>query len=165
MARDTLRVLARRVGAQLKKRRLKLATAESCTGGWIAQTVTSVPGSSAWFDRGFVTYSNEAKQELLGVRSRTLSRHGAVSRETAKEMAAGALARSRAQVSIAVTGVAGPGGGTKAKPVGTVCVAWARRRGAMESVTRHFPGGRERVRRQSVVFALQGLLERLEETE
>jgi nicotinamide-nucleotide amidase len=165
MARDTLRVLARRVGAQLKKRRLKLATAESCTGGWIAQTVTSVPGSSAWFDRGFVTYSNEAKQELLGVRSRTLSRHGAVSRETANEMAAGALARSRAQVSIAVTGVAGPGGGTKAKPVGTVCVAWARRRGAMESVTRHFPGGRERVRRQSMVFALQGLLERLEETE
>ncbi|HEY6721901.1 MAG TPA: CinA family protein [Burkholderiales bacterium] len=165
MARDTLKVLARRVGAQLGKRRLKLATAESCTGGWIAQTVTSVSGSSAWFDRGFVTYSNEAKQELLGVRSRTLSRHGAVSRETAKEMAAGALARSRAQVSIAVTGVAGPGGGTKAKPVGTVCVAWARRRGAMESVTRHFPGGRERVRRQSVVFALQGLLERLEETE
>lgn len=165
MARDTLKVLARRVGAQLGKRRLKLATAESCTGGWIAQTVTSVSGSSAWFDRGFVTYSNEAKQELLGVRSRTLSRHGAVSLETAKEMAAGALARSRAQVSIAVTGVAGPGGGTKAKPVGTVCVAWARRRGAMESVTRHFPGGRERVRRQSVVFALQGLLERLEETE
>jgi len=163
MARDPLKALARRVGAHLKKRDLKLATAESCTGGWIAQTVTSVSGSSAWFDRGFVTYSDEAKKELLGVRSRTLSRHGAVSRETAKEMAAGTLARSRAQVAIAVTGVAGPAGGTKAKPVGTVCFAWSRKRGAMESVTRHFRGGRERVRLQSVVFALKGLLERLEE--
>ncbi|HYS57989.1 MAG TPA: CinA family protein [Burkholderiales bacterium] len=161
MARDTLKSLARRTGARLKKRNLKLATAESCTGGWIAQTVTSVPGSSGWFDRGFVTYSNEAKKELLGVRGRTLSRHGAVSRETAKEMAAGALARSRAQVAIAVTGVAGPGGGTKAKPVGTVCFAWSRKRGAMESLVRHFRGGRESVRRQSVVFALKGLLERL----
>jgi len=112
MARDALKLLARRIGARLKKRSLKLATAESCTGGWIAQAVTSVSGSSGWFDRGFVTYSNEAKKELLGVRERTLSRHGAVSRETAKEMAAGALARSRAQVSIAVTGVAGPRGGT-----------------------------------------------------
>jgi len=161
MARDTLKSLARRIGVRLKKRNLKLATAESCTGGWIAQTVTSVSGSSGWFDRGFVTYSNEAKKELLGVRGRTLSRHGAVSRETAKEMAAGALARSRAQVAIAVTGVAGPGGGTKAKPVGTVCFAWSRKRGTMESLVRHFRGGRERVRRQSVVFALKGLLERL----
>jgi nicotinamide-nucleotide amidase len=165
MARDTLKALARRIGARLKKRNLKLATAESCTGGWIAQAVTSVSGSSQWFDRGFVTYSNEAKKELLGVRARTLSRHGAVSRETAKEMAAGALARSRAQFAIAVTGVAGPSGGTKAKPVGTVCFAWSRKRGAMESAARHFRGSRERVRRQSVVFALQGLLERLEETE
>jgi len=163
MARDVLELLAGRIGARLKKRSLKLATAESCTGGWIAQAVTSVSGSSEWFDRGFVTYSNEAKKELLGVRERTLSRHGAVSRETAKEMAAGALARSRAQVSIAVTGVAGPAGGTNAKPVGTVCFAWSRKRGAMESVTRRFRGGRDRVRRQSVVFALKGLLERLGE--
>ena len=163
MARDTLKALAKRAGTRLKRRNLKLATAESCTGGWIAQAVTSVSGSSGWFDRGFVTYSNEAKKELLGVRARTLSRHGAVSRETAKEMAAGALARSRAQVAIAVTGVAGPAGGTKAKPVGTVCFAWSQKRGAMESVTRRFRGGRERVRRQSVVFALQGLLERLED--
>jgi nicotinamide-nucleotide amidase len=161
MARDTLKSLARRIGVRLKKRNLKLATAESCTGGWIAQTVTSVSGSSGWFDRGFVTYSNEAKKELLGVRGWTLSRHGAVSLETAKEMAAGALARSRAQVAIAVTGVAGPGGGTKAKPVGTVCFAWSRKRGAMESLVRHFRGGRESVRRQSVAFALKGLLERL----
>ena len=162
MARDTLKALARRVGARLKKRNLKLATAESCTGGWIAQAVTSVSGSSGWFDRGFVTYSNEAKKEMLGVRERTLSRHGAVSRETAEEMAAGAIALSRAQVSIAVTGVAGPAGGTKAKPVGTVCFAWSRKRGAMDSVTRRFRGGRDSVRRKSVVFALKGLLERLE---
>ena len=165
MARDRLKALAKRVGARLKKRKLKLATAESCTGGWISQAVTSVSGSSAWFDRGFVTYSNAAKRELLGVRARTLSRFGAVSRETAREMAAGALARSRAQVSIAVTGVAGPTGGTREKPVGMVCIAWSRRKGAMESVTRRFLGGRERVRRQSVIAALQGLLERLEETE
>jgi nicotinamide-nucleotide amidase len=163
MPHDTLKLLARRIGARLRRRKLRLATAESCTGGWIAQAVTSVSGSSEWFDRGFVTYSNEAKCELLGVRERTLSRHGAVSRETAKEMAAGALARSHAQFAIAVTGVAGPRGGTKAKPVGTVCFAWSRKRGAMESATRHFRGDRERVRRQSVVFALKGLLERLEE--
>jgi nicotinamide-nucleotide amidase len=164
MARDTLELLARRVGARLKERNLKLATAESCTGGWIAQAVTSVSGSSGWFDRGFVSYSDEAKKELLGVRERTLSRHGAVSRETAEEMAAGALARSRARVSVAVTGVAGPTGGTKAKPVGTVCFAWSWKQGAMHSDTRRFRGGRERVRRQSVAFALKGLLERLEET-
>ena len=163
MARDALKLLAGRIGTCLKKRDLKLATAESCTGGWIAQAVTSVSGSSGWFDRGFVTYSNEAKKEMLGVRERTLSRHGAVSRETVQEMAAGALARSRAQVSIAVTGVAGPAGGTKAKPVGTVCFAWSRKRGAMDSVTRRFRGGRDSVRRQSVEFALKGLLERLEE--
>ena len=165
MARDRLKALAKRVGARLKRRKLMLATAESCTGGWIAQAVTSVSGSSAWFDRGFVTYSNAAKRELLGVRARTLSRFGAVSRETAREMAAGALARSRAQVSIAVTGVAGPTGGTRKKPVGMVCIAWSRRKGAVESVTRHFLGGRERVRRQSVIAALQGLLNRLEETQ
>jgi nicotinamide-nucleotide amidase len=163
MARDTLKLLARRIGACLKKRKLKLATAESCTGGWIAQAVTSVSGSSAWFDRGFVTYSNEAKRELLGVRASTLSRHGAVSEQTANEMAAGALRRSRAQVAIAVTGIAGPGGGTRAKPVGTVCFAWARKKGGAQSAVRRFAGGRESVRRQSVVVALRGLLERLDE--
>ncbi len=163
MARDKLPALARRVGARLKARGLELATAESCTGGWIAQAVTSVPGSSEWFDRGFVTYSNESKKELLGVRAGTLSRHGAVSPEAAKEMAAGALARSRAQVAVAVTGVAGPTGGTKEKPVGMVCFAWSRKGRVPESVTRRFSGGRESVRRQSVIVALQGLLERLEE--
>jgi nicotinamide-nucleotide amidase len=158
MARDALERLARRLGARLKKRGLKLATAESCTGGWIAQAITSIPGSSDWFDRGFVTYSNEAKKELLGVRARTLSRRGAVSEETAREMASGALKRSRAQIAIAVTGIAGPAGGTPEKPVGTVCFAWARKNGAMRSAVRRFGGSRERVRRQSVAAALRGLL-------
>src|SRR5215831_8611511 len=151
----SLASLARRVGSRLKRRGLKLATAESCTGGWIAQAVTSVAGSSEWFERGFVTYSNAAKKELLGVRSRTLSRYGAVSEEAAREMASGALKRSRAQVSVAVTGVAGPGGGTRAKPVGMVCFAWATKRGGARSATRRFRGGRESVRRQSVVAALE----------
>jgi len=162
MARDPLLPLARRVGAALKTRRLMLATAESCTGGWIAQVVTSVPGSSTWFERGFVTYSNAAKKELLGVRARTLVRHGAVSEAAAREMASGALAQSRAQVALAVTGVAGPDGGTKAKPVGMVCFAWARKGRASASATRRLPGGRAAVRRRSVRLALEGLLESLE---
>jgi nicotinamide-nucleotide amidase len=161
MASDALLPLARRVGAALKSRRVMLATAESCTGGWIAQAVTAVPGSSAWFERGFVTYSNEAKKEQLGVHAPTLARHGAVSEAVAREMAAGALARSRAQVALAVTGVAGPEGGTKAKPVGTVCFAWAHRGRGVASETRRFSGGRQRVRRRSVIFALEGLLQRL----
>jgi len=162
MARDPLRTLAASVGARLKERGLKLATAESCTGGWIAQAVTSVSGSSVWFERGFVTYSNEAKREMLGVRAATLSRHGAVSEETAREMAAGALAHSRARVAVSVTGVAGPTGGTRSKPVGMVCLAWAGGGGASRSVTRQFSGDRESVRRQSVIAALQGVLETLE---
>lgn len=162
MARDALKPLARRLGARLKSSGLKLATAESCTGGWIAQAVTAIAGSSDWFERGFVTYSNAAKKDLLGVRGSTLSRHGAVSEATALEMAAGALERSRAQIAVAVTGIAGPGGGTRKKPVGTVCFAWARKKGGTQSAMRRFSGGRERVRRRSVAFALQGLLERLQ---
>jgi nicotinamide-nucleotide amidase len=165
MARGALESLARRVGARLKARRLKLVTAESCTGGWIAQAVTSIAGSSDWFDRGFVTYSNEAKKELLGVRSATLLSYGAVSEETAREMASGALRRSAAHVAIAVTGIAGPGGGTREKPVGMVCFAWSLGSRAPQSVVRRFPGNREGIRRRSVAFALQGLLERLEEKE
>jgi nicotinamide-nucleotide amidase len=161
MARASLEILARRVGARLKKRGLKLATAESCTGGWIAQAVTSIAGSSDWFERGFVTYSNEAKRELLGVRASTLARHGAVSEQTAREMASGAIKRSRAKVAVAVTGIAGPGGGTRKKPVGMVCFAWSLARRAPESAVRRLRGGRERVRRQSVAVALQGLLDRL----
>jgi len=154
--------LARRVGARLRERGLVLATAESCTGGWIAQAVTSIAGSSEWFERGFVTYSNESKREMLGVRAATLARHGAVSEATAKEMASGALRRSRAQIAVAVTGIAGPGGGTKRKPVGMVCFAWAEKKGGAKSATRRFAGGREVVRRRSVAFALQGVLERLD---
>jgi nicotinamide-nucleotide amidase len=152
--------IANRVGEQLKTKGLVLVTAESCTGGWVAQAVTSVSGSSEWFDRGFVTYSNEAKREMLGVRGETLEQHGAVSEETAREMAAGALAASRADLAVAITGVAGPTGGTPQKPVGMVCFAWALRGGAVESATRHFDGDREAVRRQSVMFGLQGVLDR-----
>lgn len=154
--------LARRLGERLKAAGAKLATAESCTGGWAAQVVTSVAGSSAWFERGFVTYSNEAKREQLGVREETLQKHGAVSEETAREMAQGALGRSRGSVALAVTGVAGPGGGTAAKPVGMVCFAWATAR-SVTSETRQFPGDREAVRRQSVIHALEGVLKALDE--
>ncbi|HLB16266.1 MAG TPA: nicotinamide-nucleotide amidohydrolase family protein [Burkholderiales bacterium] len=161
---DPLTTLAARVGARLKDRGVKLTAAESCTGGWVAQAVTSVSGSSDWFERGFVTYSNEAKREMLGVRAETLDRFGAVSEETAREMALGALAASRAQVAVAITGVAGPTGGTPAKPVGMVCLAWASKESGVDTVTKHFPGDREAVRRQSVVCALEGVLERTGET-
>jgi nicotinamide-nucleotide amidase len=137
-----------------------LATAESCTGGWVAQAVTSISGSSAWFERGFVTYSDAAKRELLGVSAATLDRCGAVSEETAREMALGALAASRAGLAVAVTGVAGPTGGTPTKPVGMVCFAWAWKDGRVDAVTKRFAGDREEVRRQSVACALQGVLER-----
>lgn len=162
MASDILTTLATLIGARLKAKGLKLATAESCTGGWVAQAATSVSGSSDWFDRGFVTYSNDAKREMLGVRAETLAAHGAVSEDTAREMAAGALDRSGAGVAVSVTGVAGPTGGSAEKPVGMVCFAWSLRGGAVESETRHFEGDREAIRRQSVIRSLQGLLERVE---
>jgi len=138
-----------------------LVTAESCTGGWAAQAVTAIAGSSAWFERGFVTYSNEAKQELLGVSKRTLRKFGAVSEETAREMARGALGRSRGSIALAVTGVAGPGGGSRTKPVGMVCFAWARGR-SVWSETLRLKGNRDAVRRQSVLHALRGVLKLLE---
>lgn len=153
--------LAKRVAERLKAKRCKLVTAESCTGGWAAQVATSIAGSSDWFERGFVTYSNDAKQELLGVAAATLKEHGAVSEETAREMALGALARSKGSVSLAITGIAGPTGGSAAKPVGTVCFAWAAQ-GVARSETRHFKGDRESVRRQSVVRALEGVIETLD---
>jgi nicotinamide-nucleotide amidase len=152
--------LVERVAAALKARGEMLATAESCTGGWVAMACTALAGSSDWFERGFVTYSNAAKQESLGVREQTLRRHGAVSEETAREMAAGALRHSRAQAALAITGIAGPTGGTPAKPVGTVCFAWAHG-SKMQSETRRFDGDRESVRRQSVAHALEGLLSQL----
>jgi nicotinamide-nucleotide amidase len=159
---DDLSTLSREVGAWLSRHGWKLAAAESCTGGWIATVVTATAGSSAWFERGLVTYSNEAKQELLGVSAATLARHGAVSEETVREMVAGALAASHADVALAVSGIAGPGGATADKPVGIVCFAWGRRGGAPTAETRRFAGDREAVRRQAVVHALQGLVARLE---
>jgi nicotinamide-nucleotide amidase len=149
--------LAVEVGAALKARGWMLATAESCTGGWIGQCVTMVPGSSEWFDRGFVTYTNLAKMEMLGVRKQTLQGRGAVSEQTVSEMAQGALERSRGRVAVAVSGVAGPTGGTADKPVGTVCVGWAVRDGASRTVTLRLDGDRDAVRRQSVIAALEGV--------
>lgn len=153
--------LAEEVGAALKSRKLMLATAESCTGGWVSEAVTMVPGSSDWFERGFVTYTYISKREMLGVKEATLEKHGAVSEEVVREMAEGALARSHAQVAIAVSGVAGPSGGTPDKPVGMVCFAWARKGGAPHAETKRFAGDREVVRRQSVEHALKGVLARL----
>lgn len=153
-------VLSEQVGAALRERSLTLATAESCTGGWVAQVVTHTAGSSAWFERGFVTYANEAKIEMLGVRPQTLSCHGAVSLETAEEMATGALKNSNALISLSITGIAGPTGGSPDKPVGTVCFAWCSRGHTAEVARRQFPGNRESIRRQAVVFALEGLLQR-----
>jgi nicotinamide-nucleotide amidase len=150
--------LAAAVGRRLKAHGLTLVTAESCTGGWVSQCVTMVSGSSQWFDRGFVTYTDLAKQELLGVASRTLDAHGAVSEQTVREMVGGALANSHADVAVAVSGVAGPTGGTSQKPVGMVCVAWAMRGAPATAATFHFEGDREAVRRQSVVAALEGVL-------
>ncbi len=152
--------LVESVALGLGERNWMLATAESCTGGWIAKVLTDRPGSSAWFDRGFVSYSNQSKQDMLGVLPETLREHGAVSRETVLEMAGGALANSAAQLSVAVSGIAGPEGGTQEKPVGTVWLAWGAPDG-VEAVCEHFPGGREQVRRLTVVRALQGLLSRL----
>ncbi len=158
----SLEELAARIGALLHARGEVLATVESCTGGWVAAAVTSVPGSSAWFDRGFVTYSNRAKQELVDVPAQTLAEHGAVSEATARAMALGGLARSGASVAVAVTGVAGPQGGSPDKPVGTVCFAWARRGGETRVERLHFDGDREAVRRQSVAHALAGVKALLE---
>ena len=156
-----LEALAERVGSVLLSERLMLATAESCTGGWISQCLTAIAGSSVWFERGFVTYSNAAKIEMLGVSEDTLAAHGAVSQAVAVAMAEGALHHSRADWAVAVTGVAGPTGGTATKPVGTVCFAWACRGGRTTTETRHFVGDRQAVRASTVARALSGLLTRL----
>ena len=154
----TLYRLAEDVGAALKSRRLMLATAESCTGGWVSEAVTMVPGSSDWFERGFVTYTYISKREMLGVKEATLDKHGAVSEEVVREMVGGALARSHAQVAVAVSGVAGPTGGTPDKPVGLVCFAWSMKGAAPRSEIKRFSGDREAVRRLSVEHALKGVL-------
>ncbi|MGY1409892.1 MULTISPECIES: CinA family protein [unclassified Luteimonas] len=154
---DVLSQLATRVGEQLREGHHMLVTAESCTGGWIAKVVTDIAGSSDWFDCGMAAYSYEAKQALLGVSPQTLEVHGAVSRETAIEMVSGALVHSGASVGVAVTGIAGPGGGSADKPVGTVWIAWKRRGGYARAELFQFDGDRESVRRQTVAAALRGI--------
>ncbi len=144
--------LAQQLGRLLKSKEKKIATAESCTGGWIAQIITEVSGSSAWFDRGFVTYSNAAKMEMLGVKSETLDNFGAVSAQTATEMVTGALAHSDADCAIAVTGIAGPDGGSAEKPVGTVFIAWAYKNQDIKVVQKKLMGSRHEIRRQTVKF-------------
>jgi nicotinamide-nucleotide amidase len=158
-----LLALAGEVANEVQRCRLMLVTAESCSGGWIAKTLTDLPGSSAWFDTGVVTYSYEAKEALLGVNPRTLEHTGAVSEETVLEMVSGALARFGAGVAVAVTGIAGPSGGTPDKPVGTVWIGWKRRGGYGHAQLFHFPGDREAVRRQTVAAALIGLRRTLTE--
>jgi nicotinamide-nucleotide amidase len=158
-----LKRLAARVGRRLLKQHRQVVTAESCTGGWIAKTLTDIAGSSQWFVEGFVTYSNESKVQRLSVPRAVLEKKGAVSEATVRAMAAGALRRTKAQIAVAVTGIAGPDGGVPGKPVGTVWLAWAMRRGGAIQVgtqLRHFRGDRESVRRKTVQVALQGLLTR-----
>jgi nicotinamide-nucleotide amidase len=161
MSESALLALAEQLGQQLLSRKLSMSTAESCTGGWIAKLVTDVAGSSEWFDRGFVTYSNLSKQEMLGVAEEALENYGAVSDTVARQMADGALARSQADISVAVTGIAGPGGGSPQKPVGTVWFAWADSNHAAVAELQQFHGDRDAVRRQAVQHAIEGLLERL----
>lgn len=152
-----LQALAEQVAVETLRHRMMLVTAESCTGGWIAKALTDLPGSSAWFDAGVVTYSYGAKEALLGVNPRTLERTGAVSEETVLEMVSGALARFGAGIAVAVTGIAGPGGGTPEKPVGTVWIGWKRRGGYAHARLFQFPGDREAIRRQTVAAALIGV--------
>jgi len=154
-------MLAAQVGESLKAHGFMLATAESCTGGGVAQAITEISGSSAWFERGFVTYANAAKVEMLGVSEETLRIHGAVSEAAVREMAEGALRHSHAQVALAVSGIAGPTGGTPEKPVGTVWFAWSLRNGATHARLHHLSGNRAEIRAQSVRIALQGVLDLL----
>jgi nicotinamide-nucleotide amidase len=153
LTQDALEAMAAELGGLLAAKGLMLAAAESCTGGWAAQAATAIPGSSAWFERGFVTYSNEAKMDMLGVSADTLAGHGAVSEQTAREMAAGALSHSRAQAAFAISGIAGPTGGSDSKPVGTVCFAWALAGGPIRTATQRFDGDRRGVRMQAVAYA------------
>ncbi len=156
-----LTALAEKVGEDLMRQGLQLAVAESCTGGGVAYSVTAVVGSSRWFERGYTTYSNAAKMEMLGVQASTLDRYGAVSEATVREMAEGALARSHAQVTVAITGIAGPGGGSLEKPVGSVWLAWSKLGRPTRTRLAHFLGDRDAVRRQAVEAALRGVLDLL----
>lgn len=151
--------LAQGLAENLLRQGRMLAVAESCTGGWLAKCLTDIPGSSTWFDRGYVTYTNRAKRDMLGVSADTLAAHGAVSEAVVREMVRGVLERSPADVAVAISGIAGPGGGTAEKPVGTVWFAWAVRDGLEEVVTCRFDGDRNAVRRQAVRHALERLLD------
>ena len=156
--------LAIRAGNKLRDARLMLATAESCTGGMVATAITDISGSSGWFERGFVTYSNQAKTEMIGVPAELIDKHGAVSEPVARAMAEGALSNSRAQVSLSITGVAGPGGGTPEKPVGMVSFGWSNRlHTSVETLV--FKGDREQIRVQAAAHALRGLLAFIDEQE
>ncbi|AWV07731.1 CinA family protein [Marilutibacter maris] len=154
-----LRQLAEQVAQTAIAQHHRLVSAESCTGGWIAKSLTDVSGASDWFECGMTAYSYEAKQALLGVQPHTLEEHGAVSRETVMEMVSGALVHSGATAAVAVTGIAGPTGGTEDKPVGTVWIAWKRRGGYPTAVVFHFDGDRDAIRRQTVAAALHGMIE------
>ncbi len=162
MELDALEHAARQLADTLLKQQIMAVTAESCTGGGIAQLLTEIPGSSRWFERGFVSYSNQAKQEMLGVSAATLDVHGAVSEDTALEMARGAIRHSRGHVSVAVTGIAGPDGGSPEKPIGTVWIAWGQKLGYAEALCFHFDGDRHAVRQQTILAAIQGLNDRLQ---
>lgn len=153
--------LSEKLGKLLLEQHKQLAVAESCSGGWLAKSLTDIAGSSAWFERGLVTYSNAAKQDLLGVSATTLTEHGAVSEAVVREMVQGLLANSPVDVAVAISGIAGPGGGTADKPVGMVCFAWAVRGGVMQAETCRFDGDRARVRRRSVQHAQEVLLKLL----
>jgi nicotinamide-nucleotide amidase len=161
MTEEDITRLARVLGKSARRRNVEITTAESCTGGGAAAAVTRISGSAKWFERGFVTYTNVAKKEMLGVSQRTLRLHGAVSEEVAGEMAAGALKHSHADVSVSITGIAGPTGGSRKKPVGLVIFGWAYRGGAVQTRVFRFDGNRVEVRMQAVAVALQGLIDLL----
>ena len=161
MSEDDITELSRKLGRAAKRRKVQIVTAESCTGGGLAAAITRISGSAKYFDRGFVTYANDAKQQLLGVNARTLRRYGAVSGEVAREMALGALKRSPSDVSVSVTGIAGPTGAMPGKPVGLVWFAWGVRNGPVQVRRFVFPGGRVQVRMQAVYVAMQGLIDLL----
>jgi len=160
MLKDSSKLLAtiEQIGDTLENNKEMLATAESCTGGWVGQVITSVPGTSHWYDRGFITYSNSAKREMLGVSTDTLARFGAVSEQTARAMAEGVLQNSAARYSLSITGIAGPQGGTPEKPVGYVCFAWAGTKHDTYAECIHFSGDRDEIRWQAVNHALEKLL-------
>jgi len=156
-----MKILIENIAELLIIRQLRLATAESCTGGLVSSMLTEVAGSSVWFECGFVTYSNSAKQSMLQVKEQTLQQYGAVSEQVVKEMASGAIRQSAAHISLSISGIAGPGGGTAEKPVGTVCLGWAREGAYVIAETQHYDGNREQVRLAAAKRALQRLLELL----